>query len=212
MMDILIPAPQTFSQLGILVIDGSGSMAEPTLWKIPKAEAVNLAVRETLTRMNVSRHRRNFHFAVVTFDDQASVRAPVAPVAEIDVSGDYNPLRGHGGGTSIGAGLREARRLAEEFLRTAPEDLPAGVVIVVMSDGMDGDPAGTMRLVEEMRKNPAITICSTYFAEVGLLNPAAENHLRTLASRPTGFKTLYDGETLRKFFINSVSAGLGFLG
>ncbi len=184
-------------------------MAGSTPGKISKAQAVSAAVREMLTRMSVSRHMRNFYFAVITFDGQARVHTPVTPVADVDDNADYDPMRGHGGGTNIGAGLREAQQIAEGFLRTAPDDLPASVVIVVLSDGLDFDPTGSMRLADEIRNNPRITICSTYFAEVGALEPAAQDHLRALASNPgIGFKTIYDAETLRKFFLASVSAGV----
>ncbi|HYR10419.1 MAG TPA: vWA domain-containing protein [Longimicrobium sp.] len=208
-MDVgVIPTPQSFNQLGILVLDGSGSMAEECVGKISKAQAVNGAVREMLTRFSVSRYRRNFAFAVVTFDEQASVHTPVTPAEQIDDNADYDPMRGHGGGTSIGTGLHQARRIAEEFLRTTPGDTPSSVVIVVMSDGLDGDPAGTLRMAEEIKGNPSITLCTTYFSEVGAAEPAAQEHLRALASYPAnGFKTVYDAETLRKFFIASVSTG-----
>jgi uncharacterized protein YegL len=208
-MDLgIVQAPQTFSQLGILVLDGSGSMGEASEGKATKAQAVNDGVREVLTRFSISRHKRNFSFAVVTFDERASVHTPVTPATEIDDNADYDPMRMHGGGTNIGAGLREAQRIAEEFLRNSPEDLPSSVVIVVMSDGEDGDPSGSLRLAEEIKKNPQITICATYFGQVGAVEPAAQDHLKALATSPaTGFKTIYDAETLRKFFIASVSTG-----
>lgn len=204
----VVVAPQTFSQLGILVLDGSGSMAEPSAGKISKAQAVNGAVREMLTRFSVSRHKRNFSFAVVTFDESATVHTRVTAAADIDDNADYDPIRDHGGGTNIGAGLRQAQRIAEDFLRTAPQDIPSSVVIIVMSDGADGNAPETMRVAEEVKRNPAVTICTTFFAEVGSPNPEAQDHLRAMASYPaTGFKTVYDAETLRKFFIASVSAG-----
>jgi uncharacterized protein YegL len=204
----IVPTPQSFNQLGILVLDGSGSMAEQSVGKISKAQAVNGAVREMLTRFSVSRHRRNFAFAVVAFDEQASVHTPATPAEQIDDNADYDPMRGHGGGTSIGAGLHQARGIAEEFLRASPEGILSSVVIVVMSDGLDGDPAGTLRMAEEIKGIPSITLCTTYFSEVGAAEPAAQEHLRALATYPaTGFKTVYDAETLRKFFIASVSTG-----
>jgi len=209
----VVDAPHTFSQLGVLVLDGSGSMENPAVGKLTKAEAVNNAVREMLTRFSVSRHKRNFSFAVVTFDDEAAVHTPLTPATEIDDNADYDPLRNHGGGTSIATGLAEARRIADEFLATAPADIPSSAVIVVMSDGRDGeggvgDPAHTLRLADEIKANPAVTLCTTYFGIPGEGDTVAQDHLRALASNPaTGFKTVYDAETLRKFFIASVSAG-----
>jgi curved DNA-binding protein CbpA len=208
-MDVgFVRTPQTFSQLGVLVLDGSGSMADPARDKISKAQSVSVGVREMLTRFSVSRKKRNFSFAVVTFDEQARVHTPATPVEEIDDNADYDPLKGHGGGTDIGAGLREARRIAEEFLRASPEDMPASVVIVVMSDGLDFEPADTLRVAEEIKGNPRVTLCSTYFGQVGTVEPEAQEHLRALATDPVnGFKTVYDAESLRKFFEASVSTG-----
>lgn len=212
-MDVgIVMTPQTFSQLGILVLDGSGSMEAEAVGKMSKAQSVNYAVREMLTRFRVSRHNRNFAFAVVAFDERASVHTSITPAADIDDNADYDPMRGHGGGTDIGAGLREAQRIADEFLRTAPGDIPSSVVIVVMSDGLDGDTDGSLRLAEEIKRNPAITICTTYFGEVGAVEPEAQDHLRALAtSAAMHFKTVYDADTLRKFFIASVSAGTNLL-
>lgn len=204
----IVPASQTFVQLGILVLDGSGSMAEPAAGKVSKAQAVNGAVREMLTRFSISRHKRNFAFAVVTFDEEARVQTGITPAAEMDDNADYDPMRGHGGGTDIGAGLEAARRVAEEFLASAPGDIPASVVIVLMSDGLDGDPAGSLRVAGSLRNNPAITLCTAYFSQVGAAEQEAQDHLRALATHPaTGYKTVYDAESLRKFFIHSVSTG-----
>ena len=50
--------PATFRQLGVLVLDGSGSMTLPVdsmPGQTTKADAVNLAVRELMTRMKASR-------------------------------------------------------------------------------------------------------------------------------------------------------------
>lgn len=208
----VVMAPQAFSQLGILVLDGSGSMADLAEGKISKAHAVDGAVREMLTRFMVSRYKQNFSFAVVAFDDHASVHTPITSAVDIDDRANYDPMRNHGGGTNIGAGLREAWRIAKEFLRTTPEDIPASVVIVVMSDGLDGAPDRTLHLAKEIKSNPEIMICTTYFAQIGAVEQEAQDHLRALATHPTtDFGTVYDAETLRKFFITSVSARTNFL-
>jgi Mg-chelatase subunit ChlD len=204
-------ASPTFNQLGILVLDGSGSMEEPTAGNITKAQAVNVAVREVFTRFRRSRYKRNFSFAVVTFDQNAQPHTPITAATDIDDSGNYDPMENHGGGTNIGAGLLEAKRIAGDFLRKAPQDPAAMVVIIVMSDGRDGeggatDPAETRRIAEEIKRNPAITICSTYFAGMGSQDPQAQDHLRALASDSgNNYKTVYDAESLRAFFRDSLS-------
>jgi len=63
--------------------------------------------------------------------------------------------------------------------------------------------------IEEIRSNRKIKICTTYFATVGKTDVEAQNHLRALASDPTGgYKTVYDAESLHKFFIASLSTAL----
>jgi len=203
----------TFNQLGILVLDGSGSMSDPAVGNISKAQAVNSAVREMFTRFSVSRYKKNFSFAVVTFDEDAAIHTAVIPATDVDDNADYDPMRGHGGGTSIGSGLRKAREVAEKFLQESSNHIDSSVVIVVMSDGRDGEagvanPADTRKIAEEIKNNNKITICAAYFAKVGLTDTDAQNHLRDLASNAaTGYKTVYDADTLRKFFIATVSAG-----
>jgi Mg-chelatase subunit ChlD len=88
--------PQIFHQLGLLVLDGSGSMAEKVEGRMTKAEAVNVAVRELLTRLIASKNRKDFSIAIVTFDDEADIHTPVTRVYDdagnsIDDNADYDP-------------------------------------------------------------------------------------------------------------------------
>jgi Mg-chelatase subunit ChlD len=204
-------APPSFNQLGVLVLDGSSSMEEMTVNNITKAQAVNGAVRDIFTRFKRSRYARNFSFAVVTFDGNAQLHTPIIAAIDVNDDADYDPVKHHGGGTNIGSGLLEARRVAGEFLRKASRDLPTTVVIVVMSDGRDGDggvgdPAETRRIAEEIKGNPTITICSTYFATSGSQSAQEQEQLKHLASNPSlNYKTVYDAESLRTFFYASLS-------
>ncbi len=203
-----------FRQLGILVEDGSGSMSGGAPGNMTKAQAVNLATREMLTRFKVSKKVKNFDFAVVTYDGEASVHTGPTPAETIDDNASYDPTAGHGGGTDIGAGLEKAREMAEAFLAQAPAGgVPHSVVIVVMSDGECGNPDNTRRVAASIKSGPhgsRITICSTLFAEVGNPNPAAEGLLKEVATDPvSGYKTVYDATTLRGFFFRSMSSASG---
>jgi hypothetical protein len=92
-----IDTPKQFYQLGVLVMDGSGSMNGASAGNISKAQATNNSVRELLTRFKASRVKKNFAFAVVTFDDSVGVRLQPTDVGPgLDDNGDYNPLVGHG--------------------------------------------------------------------------------------------------------------------
>jgi Mg-chelatase subunit ChlD len=209
-----IETPKQFAQLGILVMDGSESMNEPAAGNITKAQATNNAIRELFTRFKVSRVARNFTFAIVTFDDKAKIRLQPTDVGSLDDNGDYDPTKGHGDGTCIYRALEEAERLANDFLANAPEGgVPHSVVILVMSDGLCSDPQLTKQAADRIKKGPygsKVTICSTLFATIGNADPAGEQLLREIATDPViGYKTVYDAETLRNFFIRSISSVSG---
>jgi len=56
--------PEQFRQLGVLVIDGSGSMQEMTVGgNITKAEATAVATRELFSRLNTTGSQMK-HFAL----------------------------------------------------------------------------------------------------------------------------------------------------
>lgn len=208
---INITPPPTFNQLGILVLDGSGSMKESISDGITKAQAVDTAVREIFGRLRDSKKAKNFSLSVVTFDENAQLHTPVTPATEVDKDGDYDPTENHGGATNIATGLLEAKRVAGEFLRSAPRGVPTSVIIVLMSDGRDGDggigdPEETRRIAEDIKQNQAITICSTYFAGENARVAKEEENLKLLASNPVAnYKPAYDIESLRNFFFGSLS-------
>jgi len=153
----------------------------------------------------------DFSMAVVTFDDKVKVHTPITRVDDgagntIDDNADYDPMKGHGNGTDIGVGLKEAQTLAEQFLNSAPpESVPHSVVIVVMSDGMSG--GNPTAVADVIKQNSNITICTTLFAQKGNADSQAQQLLKEIASTPMQYKTVYDAETLRKFFIASVASG-----
>ena len=210
-----VETPKQFSQLGVLVMDGSGSMTEQAGGNITKAQASNNATRELFTRFKVSRVACNFSFAVLTFDNDTTIRMPPTQVGpDLDDNADYDPLVGHGGGTRIYRALEEASRVVDEFLRNSPaEGVPSSAVILLMSDGCCSDPAKTRDIVTAIKSGEnggRVTICTTLFATVGKPNPAGDMLLRDIASDPVmGYKTVYDAETLRNFFERSMSAASG---
>jgi uncharacterized protein YegL len=210
-----IETPRQFSQLGLLVVDGSGSMTEQAVGNISKAQATNNSIRELFTRFKVSRVAKNFSFAVITFDNTARVRLyPTEVGPNLDDNADYNPLNGHGGGTSIHTALEESEKMISDYFATAPPGgVPHSAIILVMSDGCCGNPKKTKEVAERIKNGQHgsnVKLCSTLFATVGATDAAGENLLRDIASDPVmGYKTVYDGETLRTFFEKSISAASG---
>ena len=113
-------ASKTFEQLGILVLDGSGSMKEQTAQHISKADAVTQAVNDLFSRLKESRNKNNFSFAIVNYDHRSIVKMKPTPVKDVDDHGDYNPMDGLGGATYISKGLEDAEKIAKDFLSQVP--------------------------------------------------------------------------------------------
>ena len=118
-------SPKTFEELGILVLDGSGSMEEQTVQKVSKADAVTMAVNDLFSRCKISRNKKNFSFAIVNYDHRSMVKMQPTPVVDIDDHGDYNPMDGLGGATYISKGLEEAKKIAEQsgFIKSVLEGI-----------------------------------------------------------------------------------------
>jgi Mg-chelatase subunit ChlD len=208
-LGVIVP-PQRFSQLGVLVVDGSGSMKEEANGGITKAEATNHSIRELFTRFKASRERRNFTFGIVTFDNAASVRLEPTGVEALDDNANYDPLQGHGGTTCIYLALEKAEAMVNKFLAEAPEGgVPHTAVILVMSDGECSDPGKTRDVAKRIKtgsNGERVKIASAFFSRVGSSDPAGQALLQEIASEPvTGYKTVYDAEALRDFFIHSLS-------
>lgn len=200
---------RTFHQLGILLLDGSGSMAAKGESNTSLADHVNLAVREFLGFFKHSSQVNNFSVAVVTFDDTARVHTPITALKDVDDFADYNPMNNHGGRTFIGGALEEAEKLAEQFL-TGASGVPHDVRIIVMSDGLCLQAEATGNIAARLKQNDKLLICSSLFTPIGKANDPESNEaktvLRDIASAANLYKTTYKEADLRQFFISSMSA------
>ena len=121
-----VTAPPSWSQLGILVLDGSASMRAPLaedgelvegLPPRTKAAGVDSAVRALLNRMKQSTKRDNFSFALVGYSDKVTVECSVTPLSGIDTNAPFDPTVGGSGGTRIAAGLQRATEIANADFR-----------------------------------------------------------------------------------------------
>ncbi|WP_333696349.1 vWA domain-containing protein [Flavobacterium sp.] len=204
--------PRYFHQLGILVLDGSGSMTEKAAMNSTKAREVNAAVMELFNRINVSRVKQNFSFACIKFDETATVSLPQTPFDfNVLMNENYDPTIGKGGGTQIFEALNEAKKMAENFLNNAPPDgVPHKVLILLMSDGMCFQPETTVAVASNLKSNPKILMASAYFGTVGEIDTDAQKVLKEVSTDPaTYYTTVYDGEALRAFFERSISQSAG---
>jgi uncharacterized protein YegL len=201
--------PQTFSQLGILVLDGSGSMHEQTAKKITKGEEVSLAVRDLFSRFQNSKISKNFQFAVVYYDHGAKMILDVTDMKNIDVNRSYNPTDKMGGTTSIAEGLKVAKQIADNFLsKKVPGGLSMKVLMLIMSDGLDMTEQETLSVVNSIKSNNDIQIASCFFETLGGdingMNEAA-TFLKSLVTDDGLFARVNDTENLRNFFERSMS-------
>jgi hypothetical protein len=204
--------PQTRHHLGILVLEGSGSMSDKIEGRMTKAQTVDQAVKDLLNRLILSENNKDFSLSVITFDQHCRVHTLPTPVADkkgrkIDADANYDPTKSHGGGSDIAQALKEAHVLAEEFLSGAKaEGIPHSVVIVVLSNGVSQtDPLSVANYIKE---NPNITLCSSLFASKDEAHPAieqAKDILAQIATTPENYVEVHDGETLRDFFFDSVN-------
>ena len=205
-----IEVPPHFIQLGLLVVDGSGSMTEPDSAGMSKAQATDMAIRDVFTRFKDSSMSQSFSFAVITYGETTDLRLPITKVGpDLDDTADYNPLQGHGRGTNIYAALEEAEKVASEFLNQYKVgSVKHSVVIVVMSDGRCSDPQSTVQVANRIKNRPdqKIKICSVLFETQGR-HPDGEALLKQIATDPnTDYTMVHDMGTLRDFFIRSVSS------
>lgn len=199
----LITETKAFEQLGILVLDGSGSMGERGASDQPKVEEINQAVRGLMTRLRGSQKRENFYLAVVTYDHRVnSERLPPTPVTQVDDTADYNPLKGHNGETAIGDALAAAHTVAETFL-AGQESASRSVVIVVMSDGQNNRGADPVAVAERIKQSgQRITVCAAGYGKDRSLD---EGTLKRLVSEPQHYKFTMNTNDLRDFFEASIS-------
>jgi uncharacterized protein YegL len=202
---------RTFHQLGILVLDGSGSMAAIGDGNRPIADNVNQAVREFLGFFKRSTFVNNFSIAVVTFDNQVTIHTPTIELSNIDDFADYNPMIGHGGGTYIGGALEVAEQLATQFLNSSEANsIPHDVRIIVMSDGLCQVPDLTKSVSDRLKQNDKVMLCSCLFTETAKIGETEIKEARTvlsdIASAANLYKTVYGEGDLRQFFISSMSA------
>lgn len=204
-----VKTSKTFDQLGILVLDGSGSMSEQTAHLISKADAVTQAVNELFSRCKQSRNSKNFSFAIVNYDHRSIVKMKPTRVKDVDDHGDYNPMDGLGGATYISKGLEDAENIAKEFLSQSQDGgLKRSVVIVLMTDGVDMTEAETISVANRLKKMNNVYVSGCFFETLGADLKDMQNcsdYVRKLCTDETKFSMVSTAEALRNFFEASIS-------
>ena len=212
-----ISSPRQFCELGVLLLDGSGSMLAKTRDNLTKAEATAKATRELFDRVkNRSRAAKNFQFALITYDHHATpVIDPPVTATELDLNRDYNPVHGHGGGTRIWRALEEAERVVSQFLAAAPQDgVPYSAVILLLTDGLCNQPDRTREVARRIKERfgSKVTIAGAFFCSEHSFEQAGAQLLREIVDDPERyFATVSTGDQLRDFFTATVSRTSGIV-
>lgn len=191
-----------WEQLGVLVLDGSGSMGSVGETGKTKAEEVNTAVQGLISRLKNSRKREQFYLAIVTYDHRVTTRLVPTRVPEINDNEDYNPLKGHGGETAIGDALESAVQVADQFIASRTEGIPRTAVVVLMTDGQNNRGKDPVAVAEAHKaKGTDVVICAAGYGkqEVDALT------LQRIVTDMSRYVRAYDPEVLRKFFEESIS-------
>lgn len=196
-------------QLGILVLDGSGSMSTPTQELITKAEAVSKSVTEFFETIKASRIKNHFCFAVIDFDEIAHPKLNITEVANINTYDDYNPIHNRGGRTFLYSGLNAAEEIADQYLNSGDKELRS-VVVVIMTDGLDMDMDQAKATADRMKEKygKKIKITASCFGTRDI--PAVERtkimaFLKTIVTEESLCIETSSAKELRSFFIASVS-------
>ncbi|MDT7948173.1 MAG: vWA domain-containing protein [Thermoflexus sp.] len=229
-----LPFPKTHEELALLVLDGSGSMAErEPRTGLTKADSVMFhLVREPasenprsgslLARLLRSRNRSSFWLGILAFSSRVEQILPPTPLTQVDPQSlDFDLLSRFGDNTAIGRALEEADRVAQLWLAGADPKLPRFVTILLMSDGCETcgtDPVGVAQRIHARvaatpspgpaRLNrPALVIATAAYGD-----DADEATLQAIASRHPGgqpmFARVQTGAELRDFFLRSISTAV----
>jgi hypothetical protein len=223
--EMKIPQPtalQSWYQLGVMVIDGSGSMTLPYAGDEEaslgggavrsKAEATEEALKTFVHRMIHSHNAANFGLSFVFFNSAVTHERKPTLVKDLDETASYNPTAYGTGGTAIYSGLDAAVAMVESFMRDgAALEIPLSAVVVLMSDGEEQhDPAKVKAAAERIKSLPKTDLTSCLFATKG--QPAVgEPLLQEIASGPDFYQRAYSTEQLRKFFEDSLFTVAGEL-
>lgn len=212
---VFLPDPATLHQLGILLLDGSGSMAEElvdatTGVRQQKAEIVDSVARSLIGRLARGRQAQSFFCAACRFAEEADTLLEICRVTEVPSDVRLMPLFAPHQGTFLGAGLELAERLLHQWFHVWDHGpLPTSAVLIVMSDGRDTDgtqrrPEETFAIADRLRRLPGLTICSTYFEAAEAETVEAVNTLKRIATNPTKhYCRTTSAEELRHFFLAS---------
>lgn len=200
------PPPQkVFNQLGIFLLDGSGSMTQgSTKDGLSPSVAVEKAFNGVVNIIKSSRKRECYSFSVIAFGDVAITISEPINVTEIDTKKSYLPTSYFNSGsgsnsTNIAVGLQKAYDFVKDFLDNREGKIIHRVEIVILSDGMCHDPDASKEIAQKLKSIPEVHISSCHL-ETGANDVEAVKLLKDISN---DYKTVYDENTIKTFFISS---------
>ena len=199
-----------YKQLGVLVLDGSGSMKMETPELIKKAEAVSKSVSEFFEKMKQSTNSNHFCFAIVNFATTSQTMLDITETDKLDTNAKYDPVKDETGiETYLYTGLEEAEKIIKPFME-AKDDCIRSVVLVIMTDGMDMDMNKAKTKMRQLKDTygDKLTVTASYFETRGLKDNEKKkimDFLGELVTDSSKCRTINSGEELRTFFIASMS-------
>jgi|GEM_PF-2132026 len=198
-----IHRPKTQEQLGVLILDGSESMAAKDANGEVKATSVARATKELIQRLRTSRRKDELFLSIIAFDTNVELRQAPTPVSEIDIEMDLDPMANHGGMTAIGDALDLGHQVVQGFLQNEQEGLSRNAVIILLSDGCSN--TGThdpQTIARKIHKNSDIIIATAAYGD-----DADKDLLREIASDPDKYYSEPDnGDELRDYFLSSIES------
>ncbi len=216
-----IEETKSAEELGILVLDGSGSMANEERPSLTKAQAVRDAIAKPskpseglFSVLKYSSRANEISMATFVFDSWVEERIPQTRIGDLDLDTAYmtlDLLQGHGDRTDIAKALTEAGRAALQFVAAAPADIPHYATVLLMSDGEHNvptqDKTPVINAANEIRaqatlqgQRPTVVLaCAPYGQD------ADAQTLQAIAT-PGFYQKCNSASELRAFFIASMAS------
>jgi uncharacterized protein YegL len=207
----IIPPSPSVSQLGILMLDGSGSMADENApgSGVTKADAVLSATRDFVEVLKASRLKDSFWLAANAFSISTTNMLPISrdyiKITDLDPTAIRSPTAVFPAkqNTDIVLALTKASEIMGGFLRdsTIPVDSKyRKVVVILLSDGLHN-----VGEVDEVYGRAQEISSMWPFCTVAFGNSANVNLLRGIVVDERYFLQTADSNKLRSFFVNSTT-------
>ncbi len=207
---LIMPPPISMAQLAILMVDGSGSMADPLSPNstTSKADAVLQANKEFVNVLKSSKIRESFWlssfaFNVSTTSMLPSTRKEFLKVTQIVSDEIRHPLAvlESKGRTDLAVALAKALEIAQSFrhdtgIQIDPKYRRA--VVILLSDGLhnEGDVTRVHKIAGQISN--LWPLCTVAFG-----NDADNKLLKEIATEEKFFLQTADPDRLRAFFVHS---------